>query len=114
MKNADIELYQVIGAIDSRGHCQHFSIFREKNGDLSQGYPGHFYHRLDLMHKKWRWWVKENRLDGPELMHWEPDVEEMDQIHRAVERAKSWMPDIPRYGLNGSYPSWPKIYEPKR
>lgn len=106
--------YQIIGAIDAYGACRTNVLFRESDGALSQRYPGHFEIWCNLHHKKWRWWVDEARLDGPELMHWTPDVEERDLIQRAVARELSFQPDIPRHSIIGAYPNWKQVYPPEK
>lgn len=104
------ELYQLVGAFDAYGHCHYVKIYKEKDGNLSQNYPGHSYIRMENSHKKFRWWVKEKRFDGPELMHWTPDIEELDKIERILNACGRFNPDIPRYSLHGSYPTWKQVY----
>lgn len=105
-------LYQIIGAFDSYGACRWKKIFREADGSLSQNYPGHGDIFINSHHKRWRWWIEKGKLDGPELMHWTPDVEEMDKIERIVADAIRINPDIPRHSLEGAYPNWKQIYDP--
>ncbi len=107
------KLYQIIGVIDAYGHCACLPIFKEENGELSQQYPGHYYVRQQLCHKRWRWLVKENKLDRSALMDWEPDAEEMDVIERRVAREIEWRAGrggtVPRFSVEGQYPNWRKI-----
>jgi hypothetical protein len=109
-------LYQIIGVIDGYGHCACLPIFKEANGELSQMYPGHYYIRNQMCHKRWRWLVKENRLDRSALMDWEPDAEEMDLIEQRVQERIKWYgagreSKIPHYSTEGLYPNWRKVSE---
>lgn len=106
-------LYQIIGAFDSYGACRWLKIYRERDGSLSQNYPGHSAEFVGSSHKRWRWWIDKGSLDGPELMHWIPDAEEMDKIERIVASERRWNPDIPRFSLEGQYPNWKQVYDPR-
>lgn len=100
--------YQIIGVFNSYGGYRWKVIFKEPDGTLSQQFPGHFDQFAALCHKRWRWWVKEKRLDHPALMDWTPDVEEMDIIERLVEMESSPR-QVPRYSMDGVYPNWREI-----
>lgn len=103
------ELYQVIGAFDSYGDCRWIKVFKLYDGSIAQNYPGHAESFIGASHKRWRWWVKERRLDGPELMHWTPDADEMDRIHRAVDKAINDPAGIPLFSMEGKYPNWKQV-----
>ncbi len=105
-------LYQIVGAFDAYGDCRWKKIYKAEDGSLCQNYPGHADGFIGAAHKRWRWWVAEKRLDGPELMHWTPDVEEMDRIQRIVSQFGPTPADIPLVGMVGKYPSWPEINNP--
>lgn len=115
-----MKLHSVIGVIDGYGSCSYsIPIFQEDDGQMSQIYPGHWYIRNAMFHKRWRWLAGPNRLDRCALMDWEPDVEELDKIEEEVKRR---MPQyarmasegrIPRYSLEGQYPTWKQVHPGK-
>ena len=90
------KLHWIMGAFDGYGAVQYKLIFIEPDGTLSQLHPNHVDLFLRLHHKRWRWWVQEQRLDHPALMDWVPDVEELDRIQQI---AKQFPPDGRGYGV---------------
>lgn len=115
-----VKLHSLIGVIDGYGSCSFcIPIFKEDDGQMSQPYPGHWYIRNAMHHKRWRWLVAENRIDRSALMDWEPDVEELDHIQEEVRRRlpgnlrMATEGRIPRYSLEGAYPTWKQVAGPK-
>lgn len=110
-----VHIAYFIGVIDNYGASfVGWPILKDENSQLSQPYPGHYYIRNRLFHKKWRWLVPENRLDRSALLDWEPDAEELDLIERQVKKSLEWYNEerlnrIPRYSLDGIYPNWKQI-----
>ncbi len=114
MQICTAELYQIVGAFDAYGACRYVKHYRETDGTLSKNYPGHSEIFIGTSHKRWRWWVNERRLDGPELMHWTPDAEERDKIDRVVASCLNFNPDIPRFAIDEPYPNPRQVYNPTR